>query len=495
MNRGKKETLLLQEALAEMRSGMDDSSLMRKYGLSPKEVEELHTVLSAGNPAGPPVSREKTAEAEDQIQITWRCPACGHFQATRFETCPMCLPTDLEEPETTAAEKDSRPHTPETAGPSLSLDSVAIVWRCRSCGHGQESEFLTCPTCGYTIEDSSPSGEGTEPEISEHPRLLFPMLPQRQFEPVVPVVRPRKSRLVLVRVAMVIGLVALVGVILNDYVSHIVKARLEELIHRKMSTQELPLLTYSGLRVTPLLARASIDRMEIWNHERSRHLLAEEVEVFFSPVSVITAVFWGGLHRQTLTSGLIRKTVIGDLSVELHGSGLGLHAHDLTISGKQADERVMLDTSFRRVILDGPSFTRVWRLPPQARRLISTFGDGTAQLSIKTQSGDATGSGQVQTPFLKASFTAEGEIRGLTWRDKLRDWTVHHAELVVSDLSPEGTQGVRQLEEMARKPFPREGDLIKIVGSGGGAGISLQDLDLVIDLRTKSLPDLVKRLQ
>lgn len=97
------------EAAREVRSGLSNSDLMKKYGLSPKGLEslfeqlvgealllpsELEFRLSALAGALDIVadgSESKKHQASQAIRkVVWHCPACRRPQQREYEECPVC---------------------------------------------------------------------------------------------------------------------------------------------------------------------------------------------------------------------------------------------------------------------------------------------------------------------------------------------------------------------------------------------------------------------
>jgi ribosomal protein S19E (S16A) len=97
-----------QQAVWDIRSGMDDSAMMQKYKLSPGGLESLfEQLISAGAIDQSELEQRSTFSSgtvdlrgiQKEIQPTrkelledrlWRCPACNIAQNEKFETCPIC---------------------------------------------------------------------------------------------------------------------------------------------------------------------------------------------------------------------------------------------------------------------------------------------------------------------------------------------------------------------------------------------------------------------
>jgi rubrerythrin len=97
------------EAARDIRSGVSNSDLMKKFGISPNGLEDLFEQLvgealilpselqfrlsslagtANANPSGH--KRGKETELSSEHKGVWKCPACGRTRDREYEECPMC---------------------------------------------------------------------------------------------------------------------------------------------------------------------------------------------------------------------------------------------------------------------------------------------------------------------------------------------------------------------------------------------------------------------
>jgi len=101
-----------QDAIRDIREGLSDSEIMRKYMISAKGLESLFEQLiaaklltraelddrSSETDATVDVFRPKEFQPHQGIDsaplgesnVQWECPACGRVQRQRYEECPVC---------------------------------------------------------------------------------------------------------------------------------------------------------------------------------------------------------------------------------------------------------------------------------------------------------------------------------------------------------------------------------------------------------------------
>jgi rubrerythrin len=96
------------EAARDIRSGMSNSDLMKKYGISPSGLEglfeklvgealimpselqfRLSSLAGMANTIHSGNGRKTKTESPPE-QEAWTCPACGRSQAQEYEECPVC---------------------------------------------------------------------------------------------------------------------------------------------------------------------------------------------------------------------------------------------------------------------------------------------------------------------------------------------------------------------------------------------------------------------
>lgn len=78
------------EVLADIRSGMDDAGLMKKYGLSAKGVLQLMGRLVSQGLLEPSELAQRKSLAKTVYFPTFKCPSCGEIHFSRSDTCPKC---------------------------------------------------------------------------------------------------------------------------------------------------------------------------------------------------------------------------------------------------------------------------------------------------------------------------------------------------------------------------------------------------------------------
>ena len=153
-----KRTLPAKQIVSEIKSGVDDDEIKLKYNLTTKDLQILFDkLLQAGlvtqaeleqRPAcfadkfdldlgdeGPvdagvslSESTSDTHRAEDLVDNSWECPACGKHQTTSFDECPKCGVIVRKYLEKQARERKktdsipSEPQTPQTEQDTKDLD-------------------------------------------------------------------------------------------------------------------------------------------------------------------------------------------------------------------------------------------------------------------------------------------------------------------------------------------------------------------------------------
>jgi hypothetical protein len=98
MNASKKRKISTRQFLSDMRSGMDDSELKRKYGLSDTALQSIYRKLVAGGSLKEEeiqmrlVSRADSAQSlqSELMAPEWKCPACNATQSAEPLECPVC---------------------------------------------------------------------------------------------------------------------------------------------------------------------------------------------------------------------------------------------------------------------------------------------------------------------------------------------------------------------------------------------------------------------
>lgn len=97
------------EAARDIRSGMSNSDLMKKYGLSPNGLENLYEKLvgealimpselqfrlsslsGMANTTQSGNGRTTKTATPSEKETAWTCPACGRSQPQEYKECPVC---------------------------------------------------------------------------------------------------------------------------------------------------------------------------------------------------------------------------------------------------------------------------------------------------------------------------------------------------------------------------------------------------------------------
>ncbi len=144
------------EAARDIRSGVNDAELMKKYRLSSKGLQSLFDQLVE---TGVVCQRELdgrmpwTDSTVDVLGVLRRfgldrsyaperdagvpscCVACGVPQTMEFDVCPACG-TNIPEFKARQAEQQRREQA---------------AWKCPACGRPQDREHEECPVCGVIV--------------------------------------------------------------------------------------------------------------------------------------------------------------------------------------------------------------------------------------------------------------------------------------------------------------------------------------------------------
>jgi rubrerythrin len=105
-------SMSLSEVLTDIRTGLDDAGLMKKYGLSARGLQSVcdHLVFTGLMPQSELDQRfapldstvdvheprehlenaEPVSPSQQSHGALWECPACGRPQAHEVEECPVC---------------------------------------------------------------------------------------------------------------------------------------------------------------------------------------------------------------------------------------------------------------------------------------------------------------------------------------------------------------------------------------------------------------------
>jgi hypothetical protein len=154
--KGSGRTVSAHEAARDLRSGVSDADLMKKYRLSSKGLQSLfgqlldtgvvsqhdldgrmpwtdHTVDVLGVLRQFGLDRSHVSERDPTVPS--QCVACGAPQTMEFEVCPSCG-TNIPEFKTRKVEREQ---------------PVKAAWLCPACGRPQDREYEECPVCGVIV--------------------------------------------------------------------------------------------------------------------------------------------------------------------------------------------------------------------------------------------------------------------------------------------------------------------------------------------------------
>ncbi len=76
--------------LADIKAGMDDTALMKKYQLSDKGLQSIFKKLVDAGVLKQEELEKRKREPDKIVDVAWKCPACGKPQSRRYDECPNC---------------------------------------------------------------------------------------------------------------------------------------------------------------------------------------------------------------------------------------------------------------------------------------------------------------------------------------------------------------------------------------------------------------------
>jgi hypothetical protein len=85
-----KKRINAKAMLADIRAGMDDEGLMRKYGLSNRGVLLAMNRLIWSGLMSPSELADRRSLAKTVYMPVYKCPLCNDIQFTKQEKCPRC---------------------------------------------------------------------------------------------------------------------------------------------------------------------------------------------------------------------------------------------------------------------------------------------------------------------------------------------------------------------------------------------------------------------
>ena len=85
-----KQKISAKDLIADLRAGMDDPALMKKYGLSAQGLQSAFKKLVEAKALKQSELENRVPLAEKTVDLVWKCPACGKPQTREFDECPEC---------------------------------------------------------------------------------------------------------------------------------------------------------------------------------------------------------------------------------------------------------------------------------------------------------------------------------------------------------------------------------------------------------------------
>ncbi len=85
-----KRRINAKDAVKDIRSGMADSDLREKYGLSATGLDSLFTKLVGAGLLQQHELDRPSSPKDRSVHVAWKCPACGSSQTREYAECPDC---------------------------------------------------------------------------------------------------------------------------------------------------------------------------------------------------------------------------------------------------------------------------------------------------------------------------------------------------------------------------------------------------------------------
>ena len=85
-----KRKIKAKEFLSDIRAGMDDTSLMYKYGLSASEVLKVMSKLIWEGLMSPTELAQRRSLAKTVYMPVFKCSSCKEITYMKLEKCPHC---------------------------------------------------------------------------------------------------------------------------------------------------------------------------------------------------------------------------------------------------------------------------------------------------------------------------------------------------------------------------------------------------------------------
>ncbi|MGO9567219.1 MAG: hypothetical protein ACLP5H_06750 [Desulfomonilaceae bacterium] len=85
-----KKTIKAKELLADIRAGLDDAGLMKKYGFSARGILKALNRLIWEGLMSPSELADRRSLAKTLYMPVFECRSCGDVQFSKVEKCPRC---------------------------------------------------------------------------------------------------------------------------------------------------------------------------------------------------------------------------------------------------------------------------------------------------------------------------------------------------------------------------------------------------------------------
>jgi hypothetical protein len=150
-------SIQIREILTDIRAGMTDGSLMDKYRLSAKGLQNVLDQLIDAGVIGPSeldqrmLTFDTTVDVREMMKqfqpeerpfsgdaaskVPEKCPACGAPQTILFDDCPMCGVNIAQ----------------YRKKQEMDRKTAAAPWKCPACGRPWTRQFDECPVCGVIV--------------------------------------------------------------------------------------------------------------------------------------------------------------------------------------------------------------------------------------------------------------------------------------------------------------------------------------------------------
>jgi hypothetical protein len=79
-----------EDLVADVRSGLDSSSLIKKYGVSEKALGKAVGKLVESGVFSQSDLVQLFSKSSMMRSLTWQCPACGKIVPAAYDSCTRC---------------------------------------------------------------------------------------------------------------------------------------------------------------------------------------------------------------------------------------------------------------------------------------------------------------------------------------------------------------------------------------------------------------------